>query len=418
MAVFTSLLAARYTAACISPARKHSPEKQPMSHQNIKGGSSEDALTAVVSRDESMQLNPSGRKAASVRREEGLQNSASRSPSPPRISVVIPAYQAADCIHHALDSVFAQTCPAYEVIVVNDGSPDSEMLKVALRPYDGRIVYREQENRGPSAARNLGVVTARGDFVAFLDSDDIWMPHHLEHQTALLKKDPSLGLVYADSILVKGDVPVARAFKLEPQAWPVTIENLLAEKCTVGTSSTVASRQALIDAGLFDERFRRCEDFDLWVRMRFQGVRMGYDRDVHLYRYVSGSGLSGDPVTMKRSRVEVYENIAATLPLTPEQNKLVRRLISETEAYCQVDLAKKFILAQDYDRALDAVRRARLVLNPWKLRLASFGLPKAPKIFHYGVCLQNSFFEFRKRIRRLGLARLPKPPGPEYARAK
>src|SRR5215212_5269413 len=108
--------------------------------------------------------------------------------STPSVSVVIPAYNVAPYIPETLNSVFAQTFTEFEVIVVDDGSPDGEELERALKPYLDRVRYVRQENRGAGAARNRGVREARGEFIAFLDSDDLWMPEYLEKQVRFLRE--------------------------------------------------------------------------------------------------------------------------------------------------------------------------------------------------------------------------------------
>src|ERR1035438_7963147 len=100
----------------------------------------------------------------------------------PLLSVIIPAYRAAQYIAAALDSVLAQTFKGYEIIVVNDGSPDTEELERALEPYRDRIIYLLQENQGLSGARNNGIRAARGTYIAPLDADDVWAPEHLAAQ--------------------------------------------------------------------------------------------------------------------------------------------------------------------------------------------------------------------------------------------
>src|SRR4051794_40289118 len=97
----------------------------------------------------------------------------------PVVSVVIPAYNAAPYIQETLQSIFAQTFEQFEVIIVNDGSPDTAEFEVALAPFRSRVIYLKQENRGVSAARNCALSIARGEYVAFLDSDDIWEPNYL-----------------------------------------------------------------------------------------------------------------------------------------------------------------------------------------------------------------------------------------------
>src|SRR4051812_28594915 len=100
----------------------------------------------------------------------------------PLVSVVIPAYNVGDFIAQALDSVLAQTYRHFEILVVNDGSPDTPVIEAALAPYRDRITYIAQENAGPSAARNAGIERGRGELIAFLDGDDIWLPTCLAEQ--------------------------------------------------------------------------------------------------------------------------------------------------------------------------------------------------------------------------------------------
>jgi glycosyltransferase involved in cell wall biosynthesis len=110
-------------------------------------------------------------------------DNAEQKPKLPAVSVIIPAYNAADYIGVALASVFGQSYTDFEVIVINDGSTDSERLELAIGPYLSRIIYLKQQNRGPSAARNLGIQHARGEYLAFLDSDDSWLPEYLTNRS-------------------------------------------------------------------------------------------------------------------------------------------------------------------------------------------------------------------------------------------
>ena len=128
-----------------------------------------------------------------------LEKSARNTDSPSvAVSVVIPAYNAAPFIAQTIESVFGQTFRNFEVIVVNDGSPDTAELERELQPYMDRIRYRTQPNAGPSSARNLGIREARGEFVAFLDSDDAWLPDYLATQMKILTADPSIDLLYLE----------------------------------------------------------------------------------------------------------------------------------------------------------------------------------------------------------------------------
>ena len=119
----------------------------------------------------------------------------------PLVSVIIPAYNVAKFIGEALNSAFAQSFKDYEVIVVNDGSPDTPELERTLAPYLPRIVYLKQENRGVSAARNAGINAARGSLIAFLDGDDVWLPHYLEVQVKRIQADPSIDVLYPNVVM-------------------------------------------------------------------------------------------------------------------------------------------------------------------------------------------------------------------------
>ena len=167
-----------------------------------------------------------------------------------------------------------------------------------------RIRYLKQPNKGPGAARNGAILQMRGKYAAFLDSDDVWLPAHLVRQIEMLKADPSPVSRVRGLYLTEKGVAVGHAFGREPQSSPVTFEFILTENCTVGTSSTVASRDALIAAGLFDERFKCCEDFDLWLRMSFRGAKMNYDPAVHVYHAFYAESLSGDRFAMKKARID------------------------------------------------------------------------------------------------------------------
>jgi glycosyltransferase involved in cell wall biosynthesis len=126
----------------------------------------------------------------------------------PHVAAIVPAWNAAAFISRAIDSVLAQTLSDFELVVVNDGSPDTATLRAVLAAYstEPRIKYVEQDNGGPSAARNAGVAASTAARIAFLDADDWWEPEYLERQTALL--DQGHDLVYCDARIV-GDSPLA-----------------------------------------------------------------------------------------------------------------------------------------------------------------------------------------------------------------
>jgi GT2 family glycosyltransferase len=295
----------------------------------------------------------------------------------PLVSVIIPAYQAAGRIRETLDSVFAQTYPNVEVVLVNDGSPDTEALEEAIRSYGERLIYIRQENRGPSGARNTAIRAARGKYIACLDSDDIYLPEHLAALVMLLEKR-GLDLVYSDSDFVRDGMHVGRSFEWQPQNPPVTFEKLLTEECAITTSAVVASRQAMIDAGLFDERYRRCEDFDLWLRMSFRGAKMDLLRHVGVEHRLLADGLSADRFLLKQALIEVYKKVLATLPVSAKQKKTIQQLIARTEGLCQMDLVKRHLREGHYPEARLAAGRAAALLQDGKSRRVALAVGIAP----------------------------------------
>jgi len=178
----------------------------------------------------------------------------------PTVSVVIPAYNAERYIGETLESVLAQTYRDFEVVVVDDGSTDG--TREIVRGYGEPVRLVEQPNSGPAAARNRGVREARGEFIAFIDADDLWLPEKLALQVPLFD-DEEVGLVSCRVQLVDGSGRPHPTYEREKvSGW--AFEKLL-EGNFIGTSTVVARREALEGAGLFPEDL-------VWT---WSGVRTG-----------------------------------------------------------------------------------------------------------------------------------------------
>ena len=224
----------------------------------------------------------------------------------PVVSVVIPAYQAAGDIGEALDSVFSQTFSHFEVLLVNDGSPDTPDLEVAIARYRSQIRYIVQSNRGAGAARNTGLRAARGQYVAFLDADDLWSPDCLQRQVSFLNTHADCAMVYADA-LIEGESPLAGRTFMEtaPSKGEADLLALIQQRCNIPLSTVVARRDVLAAAKFFDESLRRGQDFDLWLRVAAAGHRIGYQRAIVTTRRVRRSGLSGDAISELERAIHV-----------------------------------------------------------------------------------------------------------------
>ena len=312
--------------------------------------------------------------------------------SGPLVSVIIPAFQCAGYIAQAVQSVLSQSYSNLELIVINDGSPDTPLLEQALAPHMHAIHYVKQANAGPSAARNIGIRQANGKYVAFLDSDDYWSSDHLSRQLSLFQADSKLSLVYCDYMVLKHDKPFARAFDMQPQAGNVTFESLLVEDCAIGTSTVVCAREAIMAAGLFDEELLRCEDFETWLRLALYGARMRYNSDVQVFHRINEVGLSADRWAMKRDRIRVYHKMASNFRLSARQKEIARQLIARTEADCHVDELKHALEKGQFESAVTAGRNAAAGNPTWKVRASLLGLRIMPSVFRR-FYLVRSFFQ-------------------------
>lgn len=180
-----------------------------------------------------------------------------------QISVVIPTFNRADVLVRALDSVFAQTEPAFEVIIVDDGSTDRTRTLVEQRFADCRYFF--QENAGVSAARNVGVREAQGDWIAFLDSDDAWLPGKLAAQRDCLAQVPSLRFCHTEEIWIRHGRRV-NAMDKHAKKGGLIYQRCL-PLCVISPSSALIERSLLEELGGFDESMPACEDYDLWLRL-------------------------------------------------------------------------------------------------------------------------------------------------------
>jgi O-antigen/teichoic acid export membrane protein/GT2 family glycosyltransferase len=310
----------------------------------------------------------------------------------PLVSVIMPAYRVAEFIGTAVESVFAQTFTNYEIIVVNDGSPDAVQLEQALAPYRERVVYVEQPNAGPSAARNVAIGRARGEFLAFLDADDYWEPQFLAQQLAFLEQNPEVDLVYCDGLLVGDSTLAGRTFmELTPSVGEVTLETLLGGSCTVILSGTVARKRAVVEAGLFDERLRYSEDFDLWLRVARHGSQMAYQEEVLLCKRIHADSLSSNCIGLHQSALGVLEKYKRHAGLSEKTLQAMAEQEAKLTAVIKLELGKQRLSQGDFSGSRQAFGEARALSGGWKLGVALFCLKRSPRLLLRAYNLLASF---------------------------
>lgn len=288
----------------------------------------------------------------------------------PQISIVIPAYNVAPYIGETLESVFAQTFTDYEVIVVNDGSPDTDHMESALAPYLHRLSYLKRENRGAGAARNEGLRAAQGEFIAFLDADDLWEPNYLEEQLAFIIQQ-KCDLVCADAMHF-GNSPLAGRTFMEafmdtaPPIGEFTFLNLISAERSLITSGVLARREAILEAGLFDEGLRNSQDFDLWLRLTRQGKRLAFQRKVLLrYRFHENS-LSGDEINRTTRQLRVLDKIEGSFDFGPDERPQVLKTIGRRRACLEYELGKLYLERGEFDSARESFAKSNALQRNWK----------------------------------------------------
>lgn len=299
----------------------------------------------------------------------------------PKVSVVIPAYNCAEFIGETLDSALAQTFKNYEIIVVNDGSPDTEILEKTLCPYFENIVYIKQTNGGAARARNTAIENASGEILAFLDGDDVWLPEYLESQIDFIVKN-DFEMVYADALLFgDGRAPNATFMEKSPSRGAVDFQSLVVGRCSVIMSGTVVYKRKIIDAGGFDESLPRAapEDFDLWLRLARSGARIGYQKKILLKYRVRPDGLTGGSIQRARRFIIALEKIEEKFDLTPAEKVSVRQRLAEAEAEFNLEAGKAHLLREEFAEARRSFRAANEFYRQPKLKIINFGLLISPK---------------------------------------
>lgn len=287
-----------------------------------------------------------------------------------RLSVVIPAYNAARTIRSAVASTLNQTQPVLEVIVVDDGSTDAT-AEVVAGIEDPRVRLVPRANGGPSAARNTGIAAADGDCVGFLDSDDLWLPMYAERATGALQRSANAGFAYTDAYLFNEESGLVKRGTamdaLDPP--PPDRESFLIALLRRNFVFTAAAVPAAVLAvvGGYDEQLAMSEEYDLWLRILIAGfdpVWMG--GPLALYREHPGQS-SRQILRMKRTAAQVYGGLdAARMPSDAARRALIeRRKASDREVAVVAGEAGVASAARRLRNVLGRVRKRAGLTHSW-----------------------------------------------------
>jgi glycosyltransferase involved in cell wall biosynthesis len=255
----------------------------------------------------------------------------------PLISVIIPTYNRAAVLPRAIDSVLAQRGADFELIIVDDGSTEKQegggrraegdKPSSILHPPSSIRFFRSEKNYGPSSARNLGIQRAKGEWIAFLDSDDEWKPGKLKTQLEFFRENPEYLICQTEEIWIRNGKRV-NPMKKHKKFGGFIFEKCL-PLCVVSPSAVMMHRKLFDEVGLFDESLPACEDYDLWLRIAAKRP-IGLIEKPYIFKYGGHADQrSREFPAMDRFRIQSLAKILAQNILTPEQTFAARQMLEE-----------------------------------------------------------------------------------------
>lgn len=288
--------------------------------------------------------------------------------SEPRASVVVPAYNALGTVEATIRSVLGQTMDDLELVVIDDGSTDgSAELAEELAAGDSRMHVFRQANGGTAAARNAGIARATGEFVSFLDNDDLWMPRYLELMTTALDSAPEAGLSYTDAWILDDETKRIRTrtvmdfFPTVPAraSVPTLLRTMLSSNFIM--SSVTVRRDVLEQLGGFDPTISGVDDYDLWLRILISGHSVVRAPGTLLIQRDRPDSQSKNEQKMIAGHAEVLRRIGEDPRLDPESRLVVARELRRFERWTDA--------LSGGNRPLQALYRARRLVSELRERV-------------------------------------------------
>jgi glycosyltransferase involved in cell wall biosynthesis len=302
------------------------------------------------------------------------------------VSVVIPAYNQGKFLRESINSALAQTHPPAEIIVVDDGSTDD--TREQLKTFGDRVTYMFQQNAGPSAARNAGVRRARGEWVAFLDADDLWHRQKLEIQLSAVQQRKDVALVGSHPALTMADVLAPT-----PKARELTVRDFLLSLRMSPTSALIRPQQ-LLSVGGFDETIRFAEDRDVWLRMAVKFRCLLVESPCCCYRRHDAQTTSGNAYRMFSDYERVLNKFFSA---NPGQRKFRRLAMS----YLYFDTSVAYFEEGNRVAALQSLSRS------FAYRPITLGDGRARPLTRLRFARRVLQDELRQRALHSGLLRQP-----------
>jgi glycosyltransferase involved in cell wall biosynthesis len=239
-----------------------------------------------------------------------MANAAAEITSLPPLTVVIPVYNGENFLGETLESVLAQSYPAVEVIVVNDGSTDGTLAVAG--EFGDRVRVLDRLNSGVSASRNVGISTAATDWVALMDHDDLWEKEHLANLARAIARRPDADVCYSGGRELIPDPATGVFYPAEVMPFPSEAElpRMLMERCAFIPSATALRRSTVLAVGGFDSRYVNLQDWELWLRLFHHGAKFIHTPKVTLlYRVHLASRTHNALKTLKHSVGVVEQHV-------------------------------------------------------------------------------------------------------------
>jgi len=243
----------------------------------------------------------------------------------PFVSVIISTFNRGWILSEAVDSVLSQDYAPFELVVVDDGSTD-DTAEILSAYADPRLRVHFQPNRGVSAARNCGIMHTSGELIAFLDSDDLWLPGKLSAQVQFFQQHPDALICQTEEIWIRNKIRVNPKNRHQKPSGDIFVPSLAL--CLVSPSAVMIRRSLLDEVGLFDESLPACEDYDLWLRISCKHLVHLIDVPLILKRGGHEDQLSRSPC-LDRFRIRSIEKLLRTAELSRNQRLAAIDMLKE-----------------------------------------------------------------------------------------
>lgn len=267
-----------------------------------------------------------------------------------KVSVIVPCYNTEKYLYESLNSIYSQTYSNIEVILINDGSTDrtEEILLDYENKYHESTKYFFINNSGPSNARNIGIKNSTGEYICFMDSDDILINDSIEKRIKILNTQSDTALVCTDSYMImENEVSNTRLSSLVGPVFSGNVFLEMLKKNFISTQTVIMRRSVVETIGYFNESYIRSEDYEYWLRIT-RKYKITYINEPLAYTRVRNGSLSTNMKNdMDISLIEVYKSVFKNFELNREEHKTLKKRMNSVIYYLNLRMAKEFFIRKN-----------------------------------------------------------------------